>query len=256
MSETVVTGAGVTWTVPEVDWVALRAPFPPEQVGKLPKGTERGDKATCSVCGGWHSPGMTHVDYLGHAFVTQRLNEHGGAWVFEVGEFQYAGNDLVWARARLTVGGVTREEVGCADPRKQEYPKLLFSDALSRCAMRHGIGLSLWQKEMPAQDRPTVRATRGATRASGGPRASQARLTNADLETLLAALREDVDHLDAVGAAGWEAWKQGHALWWTTVESVNAGRAFVAQLLSEAGGEPWDPHSHDRDEDPPEPGEY
>jgi hypothetical protein len=205
----------------EVDWEQLRAPFPPEQTGKLPKaGIE--------------------LDYVGHAFITERLNEFGGDWVMEpVGDVQFPGLDLCWLQVRLTVGGVARYEVGCADPRKQEFPKLLWSDCLTRAAMRHGIALALWQKETPlAQDRPTTRENR-STAARGTAARSTAQLHDPDLTALVDLLKEDVAQLDQTGLDAWAAWKADHAGWWTTTALAIAARDCVMGLLAAGTTEPW-----------------
>ena len=63
---------------------ALRKPFPPEMVGKLPKQVQKDDRdrgkcepgsrysADGSYCGGYHARSV-HLDYVGHAAVTDRL---------------------------------------------------------------------------------------------------------------------------------------------------------------------------------------
>lgn len=76
-------------------WEVMRAPFPPEQVGKLPRTTCRdcGDrknrtgtcerhpsKAKCETCGSWMTPAHIHLDYVGHADVTGRLLEADPGW--------------------------------------------------------------------------------------------------------------------------------------------------------------------------------
>ena len=69
-----------------VDFAALRAPFPPEQLGKLPRVTckacsdfrqqcDRHEKAMCDTCGSYISTKHIHLDYVGHADVTSRLLE-------------------------------------------------------------------------------------------------------------------------------------------------------------------------------------
>ena len=62
-----------------IDLSALRAHFPAEVVGKLPKVTCQacskgscGDhkKAKCDGCGNYISPRHVHIEYVGHADVT------------------------------------------------------------------------------------------------------------------------------------------------------------------------------------------
>ena len=85
---------------------ALRKPFPPEMVGKLPKRTKNAD-------GSW---GPTiHLDYVGHAAVTDRLLTVDPEWSWEPlaldehGLPAYQGGNL-WIK--LTICGTTRLGVG------------------------------------------------------------------------------------------------------------------------------------------------
>lgn len=138
----------------------LRAPFPDHQVSKLPKGTkEQGrcppsEKRSCKVCGGWHHPQMVHLDYVGHAALTDRLLEVDPAWSWEPMAFTPQGLPLFDASGglwiRLTVCGVTRLGYGhaagkdFADPGARE--KEIIGDALRNAAMRFGAALELWHK--------------------------------------------------------------------------------------------------------------
>jgi hypothetical protein len=104
----------------------LRAPFPPEQVGKLPKGGFQ-------------------LDYVGHADVTDRLLTVDPEWTWEplgltaegLPALDRFGN--LWIR--LTVCGTTRIGVGDGKSAKE-----LISDALRNAAMRFGVALDLWAK--------------------------------------------------------------------------------------------------------------
>jgi len=73
-----------------VDLTKLRAPFPPEYVGKLPRVTcracserntqcDKHSKTECAVCGNWLGKHI-HLDYVGHADVTIRLLEVDPEW--------------------------------------------------------------------------------------------------------------------------------------------------------------------------------
>lgn len=114
---------------------ALRVPFPPEQIGKLPKA------------------GIT-LDFAGHAVVTARLLDVDPAWSWEPVAFADDGGPMIrygqkeaslWIR--LTVCGVTRLGVGTAPAGAFELEKQLISDALRNAAMRFGVALDLWSKE-------------------------------------------------------------------------------------------------------------
>lgn len=138
----------------------LRAPFPDHQVSKLPKGTKAqnecppSEKRNCSVCGGWHHPKIIHLDYVGHAALTDRLLEVDPLWSWEPMAFTPQGLPLfdstggLWIR--LTVCGVTRLGYGhaagkpFADAGARE--KEIIGDALRNAAMRFGAALELWHK--------------------------------------------------------------------------------------------------------------
>lgn len=105
----------------------LRKPFPPESVGKLPKGG-------------------VMLDYVGHAAVTDRLLTVDPEWTWE--PFALDANGLpaldssrnLWIR--LTVCGVTRIGVGDGKSLKE-----CIGDAIRNAAMRFGVALDLWAKE-------------------------------------------------------------------------------------------------------------
>ena len=137
--------------------LALRRPFPPESIGKLPKPVKRDDpnKGKCSpgstfsadghFCGGWHSRSL-HLDFAGHAAVTDRLLSVDPLWGWEplaldangLPCFDQRGN--LWIK--LTICGVTRLGVGDGSSIKE-----VIGDAIRNAAMRFGVGLDLWAKE-------------------------------------------------------------------------------------------------------------
>ena len=104
---------------------ALRAPFPPETIGKIPKGGAL-------------------LDYVGHAAVTDRLLAVDPDWTWEPptkDELERLPNaEGMWIK--LTVGGVTR--FGWGDGKNV---KEWISDAIRNAAMRFGVALDLWSKE-------------------------------------------------------------------------------------------------------------
>ena len=134
---------------------ALRAKFPAEQIGKLPKPTKRNaDKGNCRQCGGYHGLPAVHLDYVGHAAVTDRLRQVDPTWYWEPFAIDADGGPLIrenngtavmWGR--LTVCGVTRIGVGTCDAGKAERDKELIGDFLRNAAMRFGVALDLWSKE-------------------------------------------------------------------------------------------------------------
>lgn len=135
----------------------LRAPFPPNQISKLPKPTagrevmDKLPKATCTVCGGYHATTrVIHLDYVGHAALTDRLLDADPLWTWEPCGFRDGlpaldANGGLWIK--LTVCGVTRLGYGAADGKKGgDAVKELIGDALRNAAMRFGAALDLWHK--------------------------------------------------------------------------------------------------------------
>jgi hypothetical protein len=129
-----------------------RAPFPPHQIGKLPKPLKRGsDPGHCSECGGWHGLPAVHLDYVGHAAITDRLLDADPKWTWEPLSFDDNGlpaldnNGGLWIK--LTVDGVTRLGYGDAQGKTGgDAMKERIGDALRNAAMRFGVALELWHK--------------------------------------------------------------------------------------------------------------
>lgn len=127
----------------------LRAPFKPEQIGKLPKPTKRENpKGKCPECGGWHGLPAVHLDYVGHAAVTDRLLEVDPEWTWAPMAHGPQGEPLMangglWIN--LTVCGVTRP--GFGDDTSGKGTKEVIGDAIRNAAMRFGVALDLWSKE-------------------------------------------------------------------------------------------------------------
>lgn len=139
----------------------LREPFAPHQISKLPKETKaqiearRSDKNLmvwkCEVCGGAHHKNATHLDYVGHAALTDRLLDTDIEWSWEPVAFTPEGlpafdrNNGLWIK--LTVGGVSRLGYGAADGKSGgDAIKEIIGDALRNAAMRFGAALDLWHK--------------------------------------------------------------------------------------------------------------
>jgi len=138
----------------------LREPFPESQISKLPKPTKAQTAAVndnykngvrCEVCGGWHHPKVVHLDYVGHAALTNRLLDCDLEWNWEPvsenedGTPRINGDGGMWIR--LTVCGVTRLGYGNADGKRGgDAIKEIIGDALRNAAMRFGAALDLWHK--------------------------------------------------------------------------------------------------------------
>lgn len=141
----------------------LREPFPDNQISKLPKPTKQQTEEVranyragirCSLCGAWHHKDVVHLDYVGHAALTDRLLEVDPLWTWEPVSFDERGlpaldkNGGLWIK--LTICGVTRIGYGNAEPKNTgiagDHIKELIGDALRNAAMRFGCALDLWHK--------------------------------------------------------------------------------------------------------------
>lgn len=113
----------------------LREPFPPSQIGKLPKG------------------GIT-LDFVGHGYLTMRLLDVDPLWEWEPFALGPDGLPLLdecgglWIR--LTICGKTRIGYGDAGGKKgPNAVKEAIGDALRNAGMRFGLALDLWAKGDP-----------------------------------------------------------------------------------------------------------
>ncbi|MFC4124889.1 hypothetical protein [Nocardia rhizosphaerae] len=130
----------------------MREPFPEHQVSQLPKPFRKdSEKGRCRECGGFHGLPAVHLDYVGHAALTDRLLDADPEWMWEPVAFDEAGlprmdrNGGLWIR--LTVAGVTRYGYGDADGKSGGNAiKEAIGDALRNAAMRFGAALDLWHK--------------------------------------------------------------------------------------------------------------
>lgn len=144
----------------KVEPVTMRTPFPAHQISKLPKPTKAQTDAVkadykkgvrCEICGTWHHPNVVHLDYVGHAALTDRLLDVDPAWSWEPVSFGPDGLPAMdrigglWIR--LTINGVTRLGYGDADGKTGGNAiKEAIGDALRNAAMRFGAALDLWHK--------------------------------------------------------------------------------------------------------------
>lgn len=142
----------------------LREPFEPNQVNQLPRNVRKNDndKFQCNqsngrkvsmdgkYCGGYHSLSI-HLDYVGHAALTDRLLEVDPEWSWEplaIGEnglpvFDKDGG--LWIR--LTICGVTRLGYGDSQGKTGGNAiKEAIGDALRNAGMRFGAALDLWHR--------------------------------------------------------------------------------------------------------------
>jgi hypothetical protein len=130
----------------------LRAPFPPNQISRLPKPIKKdAPKGRCNECGGWHGLPAVHLDYVGHAALTDRLLDADSAWTWEPAATDERGMPMLDSSGglwiKLTVCGVTRMGYGAADGKTGgDAMKERIGDALRNAAMRFGAALDLWHK--------------------------------------------------------------------------------------------------------------
>ncbi|MGW2666087.1 hypothetical protein ACWCW7_34470 [Nocardia tengchongensis] len=157
----------------------LRDPFAEHQIGKLPKPKKR-DAApgNCNECGGWHGLPAFHLDYVGHAAVTDRLLDVDVEWTWEPLAFDAEGlpkfdsNGGLWIR--LSVAGQTRIGYGDAQGKRGgDAVKEAIGDAIRNAAMRFGVALDLWHKgdlHPTGDSAPVQLAARGPADAAGAAR--------------------------------------------------------------------------------------
>jgi hypothetical protein len=124
---------------------ALRAPFAKEQIQKLP------------------TAGL-QLDYVSHAWVTDRLLQVDPMWTWKPLAFTDAGlpafdsNGGLWIE--LTICGVTRYGYGEPQGRdKFDMTKGAIGNAIRNAAMRFGVALDLWAKEAPVETKTASKAT-------------------------------------------------------------------------------------------------
>lgn len=141
----------------------LRAPFP--KTNKLPKVTcpdcsnkdrkcEKHQRTTCKTCKAYVSTQHIHIDYVGHADVTDRLLSVDPEWNWEPLGINDQGLPTVDAIGgmwiKLTIAGTTRLGYGHAGSKKGgDAVKEVIGDAIRNAAMRFGVALDLWRKESP-----------------------------------------------------------------------------------------------------------
>lgn len=140
----------------------LRKTFPPSDISMLPKQLNKNDtgqnmpckagtqaSADGRFCGGYHRRSI-HLDYVGHAALTQRMLNADPFWDWRPLALTPAGTPMMtdggmWIE--LTIGGMTR--LGFGDAQGKSGPnaiKEIIGDALRNAGMRFGMALDLWHK--------------------------------------------------------------------------------------------------------------
>lgn len=151
----------------------LRDPFPAEKVGKLPRVTckqctdnrgscDRHNKAKCGVCDAWITPAHIHLDFVGHADVTDRFLEADPEWTWEPWALDSHGlpafdeHGGLWMK--LTIAGVTRPGYGDAQGKRgPNAVKEAIGDGLRNAGLRFGVAIDLWRKDFPEAEQASPR---------------------------------------------------------------------------------------------------
>lgn len=141
-------------------WQQLREPFDASHIEKLPKPLKTKDenKGICNsrtysadgyLCGKWHARSV-HLDYVGHAGITMRLNAVDPFWQWvpmsiDPRGLPYPSDGGLWIL--MTVLGLTRIAFGdAAGKNGPNAVKEMIGDALRNGGLRFGIGTYLWSK--------------------------------------------------------------------------------------------------------------
>ncbi|MBS2550468.1 hypothetical protein KGQ19_26715 [Catenulispora sp. NL8] len=160
--------------IPAEVWTRLTTPFDLDQIEKRPQVTcwkctdnkknkrpetcdEHPRKARCAVCAQFITPGHIHLDYVGHAGITMRLNEvltpAGWNWrpmAYTSNRTPLLSDGGMWIL--LTIGTVTR--IGFGDASGKTGPnaiKEIIGDGIRNAGMRLGIATYLWSKSNAAE---------------------------------------------------------------------------------------------------------
>ena len=142
---------------------ALRAPFPDDAVSLKPVYTgsyEYADEydgggripesawGKCDLCGRYHALPAKHLRYVGHARITERLNDVDPEWDYQFLAVDDAGLPVIRGGSmwiELTICGITKKGVGDAGNKSGPNAiKEMIGDAIRNAAMRVGCGLEMW----------------------------------------------------------------------------------------------------------------
>lgn len=168
-----------------IDWADLRAEFPEDDRGLLPRAKFNKDdpKGECTgeanargdgrTCGKYHVLPAVHLDYVGHAAITERLNKVAGpdGWDWEPlatdGSHlplvtNVGGDAVLWIR--LTIGDVTKLGVGTCSKDRSDRDKVLIGDALRNAGLRFGMALEMWKRDRYVEEDDDHPAPKAETR--------------------------------------------------------------------------------------------
>lgn len=240
----------------------LREPFAEHLISKLPKETrkqidERNSDSgklvwNCPVCGGRHHKDAIHLDYVGHAALTDRLLDTDLEWSWEPMAFNesglpaFDGNGGLWIK--LTICGVSRFGYGSAEGKSGgDAVKEIIGDALRNAAMRFGAALDLWHKgDLHVDDEPKREKVPGIVKIKAAlgkmMTAGNAMTDLAEFKALVKANKDDIKTIrdanhewwcgDGADWEGFGAWLEGRyeAL---TPKQESLGFQMLASALAE-----------------------
>lgn len=220
---------------------ALGAPFPPESIGHKPTiwcrpcrekscGTHKPKK--CGQCKQTLTSAHNHLDFVGHAFVRERLNAVDPEWNWEpmacgadgLPAFDSAGG--LWIR--LTVGGKTHPGYGDAPGKRGgDAIKEAIGDALRNAGQSFGIALDLWKG--------SARADLIDDAADQQPPKPPVAKTAAEVKV---ELRKQIAALGAKKRMSIEQISGNFFEWSTGTQIGNASEKALEEYLAVLGGEP------------------
>lgn len=137
----------------------LAVPFPSESIGKKPtvwckpcrdKKCEKHKPRKCGECKQTLTSAHSHLDFVGHAYVRERLNQVDPHWNWKPLAFAPTGlpyfddNGGLWIE--LTIGGKTHLGYGDAPGKRGgDAIKEVIGDALRNAGQSFGIALEMWK---------------------------------------------------------------------------------------------------------------
>lgn len=204
----------------------LREDFDPSVIGKKPIAVAKdGNKTRCSTCHQYLAPHQ-HIDFLGHAAVTDRLNSVDPHWTWEPMGYTPEGlpavrvnNNMASLWIKLTVCGKTIPEVGTCAANKPEVEKELVSDAIGRAAMRFGVGLGLWSKtqlesamEHPETGPEPAPSPAPAKKAPAAPKAAPKQEAPTQGGSMADDLMKLLPNLKSEAARKFSSWRREHGI--------------------------------------------
>lgn len=238
----------------ETEQIALlRKPFETQAIGKLPKiycgkcreaaksnsACPDHKRSKCVECGNTITNAHLHIDYVGHAYVTERLLEVDPNWYWEPVAFDTNGlpatdaNGGMWIR--LTVCGQTRLGYGCADGKRGgDAVKETISDAIKNAAMRFGVALDLWKKDKASK---VIDAPASAPRTKKQPTPEEAKRAALWRQAVTVANQKG-SYPDAKLQEHFKEWSEGTSMRQATEEQLTSYLKEWKQAPPADGGRP------------------